>query len=88
MALIILVCGLYPGVYSHFINPTETFHCQEISSSQADELQALIKQVATQKGVHPNKIHIELKKKFNYSSYRKMDCSTWEKVKELLKLNI
>ena len=85
--MIFLIVGLYPGVYLKFfiVSPSKTTFCQEITTSQANELKELIKQIALQKGIHPNKIHQILKERFNYASYRKMDCETWEKVKNALK---
>lgn len=83
--LIFLVLGLYPGTYTKTSPTTSPTQCTQINTSQADELKSLIKRLADQKDIHPNAIHHALKEKFNYASYRKIDCETWEKVKEVLR---
>lgn len=56
-----------------------------ITNNQANEIKALVKQIATYQNKSPLTVHNELKKMFNYYRYREIDVATYEKVIAYLK---
>lgn len=84
---ILILCGSVYVSPLH-LTPANFSIADPISHEQADEIKKLVKLVADKEDKHPNKIHNELKKKLNYTSYRNISRDTYEKIKLILKIRL
>lgn len=58
----------------------------ELSFSDVTLLKEYVKTVARQQKRHPNSIWAELKRKYDFYSYKEIDCQTMETIKKDLNL--
>ena len=58
------------------------------SPSEIELLKNYVKGLSKKQNRHPNSIWAELKRKYDFYSYKQIDCETMKKIKNELNLNI
>lgn len=87
ITVIVLICTVFnlPGhmkVSSPFSDAVhdKIVPADKITSAQSDFIKNKIRNMARCMKIHPNKLHAELRKKFNFHSIPSLDSDTYEKL--------
>lgn len=72
------------GSIHNFKKEVPTIKSCELSAPETETLRKSVKRLAQAENRHPNSVWAELKRKFDFYSYKTADCQTVEKIKAYL----